>query len=69
MAYYIKHIIGPMIVAGMALIIDLAKSHYTEAVFAAAFFIQLWLVFLPAKTSISKHLFGVFVKFTSNCFN
>ena len=52
--HFVKNYLGPVITPGMCLILDLAKPHYTTAIFAAAFVLLLWLVFLPAKTSISK---------------
>ena len=53
-AHFIKKHLGPVIVPGTCLILDLAKSHYTASIFVAAFLLLLWLVFLPAKTSISN---------------
>ena len=53
-AYFILHMLVGIVMAGYTLILDLAKAHYTEAVYAAAFKLKIWLTFLFAKCSISN---------------
>ena len=58
-AYFILHMLVGIVMAGYTLILDLAKAHYTEAVYAAAFKLKIWLTFLFAKCSISNIFYGV----------